>query len=110
MRRSLLSALVVALFVSGLVLGQASFGHLHGVIRDSAGNLLPGVEVTISSGTSFRRVTLVIWQLSITRLPDYPITQFSVPIRHSNSGRRSSGPGNRARATRPAGIAAHRLR
>src|SRR5437773_9551604 len=58
MRRSLLSALVVALFVSGLVLGQASFGHLHGVIRDSAGNLLPGVEVTISSGTSFRRVTL----------------------------------------------------
>jgi Ca-activated chloride channel family protein len=58
MRRSLFSALVVALVLSGFVLAQTSFGHIHGVVRDGSGARMAGVEVTISGGVSSRRTTL----------------------------------------------------
>lgn len=58
MRRSLLFALVAALIVSGFVLAQTSFGHIHGVARDGNGRPIAGVQIVLSGGTSFHRETL----------------------------------------------------
>jgi Ca-activated chloride channel homolog len=58
MRRSLLSAFLAALFISGFVLAQSSFGHIHGIVHDSSGRPIAGVQVVLSGGNSFRRATL----------------------------------------------------
>src|SRR5262245_21192277 len=58
MRRSLLFAAVVAVFISGFVLAQTSFGHIDGVVRDGNGRPIPGVQLVLSGDNSFRRVTL----------------------------------------------------
>jgi hypothetical protein len=55
MRRSVLSALVVTSLISILALAQSNVGHLHGIVRDPAGSVLPGVEVTIARDAAFRR-------------------------------------------------------
>ena len=58
MRRSLLFALVVAFLVTGYTLAQSNFGHIHGIVHDAAGGVLPGVELTLSSPGAARRTTL----------------------------------------------------
>ena len=58
MRRSLLPAFVVACFLSALLVAQSGFGHIHGVVRDASGQVLPGVQVTLSGASSFRRTSL----------------------------------------------------
>jgi Ca-activated chloride channel family protein len=58
MRRSLLSALFAALLISGFVLAQASFGHIHGVVRDANSRPMAGVQVVLSGANAFRRTTL----------------------------------------------------
>ena len=60
MRRSLLTALVAvaALIISGFVLAQSSFSHIHGIVRDGNGRPLAGVQVVLSTSSSFHRETL----------------------------------------------------
>ena len=58
MRRSLLSALLAAVFISGFVLAQSSFGHIQGVVHDTSGRPIAGVQLELSGGNAFRRATL----------------------------------------------------